>query len=294
MHFSPDYLDAVRSVPAVQTLKERSFQLLELPADARVLDVGCGTGEDVLALAEIVGPGGEAVGVDHSPDMIGEARRRSTASPLPVTFRLGDVYHLEFGDDTFHGVRTERLLHFLDRPVDALAEMLRVARPGGWIVVCEPDWETLVVDGPDPAITRRLVSFAFQQAAHYAIGRSIPNVLRSLGLESVSGTTETLDIADPAIAMRLFRLREMVFAALISGSITSRQAATWLLDLERSRKQAGFTASLTGSIVRGRKPRNLSRWGATGSSQILHDSDKCEPHKGNGEQPAKRPGRSRG
>lgn len=253
-HFSTDYLDVVRSIPSVQVLKQRSFQLLKLPLGGAVLDVGCGTGEDVHALAGIVGPSGKAVGIDHSSGTIGEARRRKATSTVPVHFEVGDAYHLPFPDATFHGVRAERLLHFLDRPVDSLAEMVRVTRPAGWIVVCEPDWQTLTVDGPDPMITQELISFAFRSRTHSTNERFVSQALRRVGLQSVTGTTETLTLVDSRLAMQIFRLREMVFSALISGAITSQQSAIWLLGLERAAQESRFGASLTGCIVHGCKP----------------------------------------
>ncbi|MBA3415813.1 MAG: ubiquinone biosynthesis methyltransferase UbiE, partial [Chloroflexia bacterium] len=58
------YLDATRATGFFQEIKRRSFALLDLhPGDA-VCDLGCGTGDDVLALARLVEPGGRALGVD--------------------------------------------------------------------------------------------------------------------------------------------------------------------------------------------------------------------------------------
>jgi ubiquinone/menaquinone biosynthesis C-methylase UbiE len=62
-----------------------------------LLDVGCGTGGDVRALAELVGPRGQVVGIDSSEVMIAEARSRSAVAGLATEFRVGDAHHLRFG-----------------------------------------------------------------------------------------------------------------------------------------------------------------------------------------------------
>src|SRR5262245_28793611 len=109
-------------------VKQRSFDLLELSNGDQVLDVGCGTGEDVWALAALVGNAGSAVGVDKSQLMIAEARRRSAGLALPVDFRLGDIYALDFADNTFAGCRAERVFTHLEDVGRALAELCRVTR----------------------------------------------------------------------------------------------------------------------------------------------------------------------
>ena len=70
--------------------KETVVGLLELRPGDSVLDVGCGTGDDVLVVAEIVGERGRTVGVDVSETMIAEARKRSQGSHFPIEFRLGN------------------------------------------------------------------------------------------------------------------------------------------------------------------------------------------------------------
>ena len=74
-----------------------------------MLDVGCGLGDDVFAIAERVGLSGAVVGADMSEAMIEEARRRAPAG-APVSFHVADARALPFPDGAFDGVRTERLL----------------------------------------------------------------------------------------------------------------------------------------------------------------------------------------
>jgi len=77
----PDYfirfVDEMNAMPAIVELEEAAIPELRLRPGMRVLDLGCGTGEDSRRLAEIVGPAGGVVGIDASEAMIAVARRRT-------------------------------------------------------------------------------------------------------------------------------------------------------------------------------------------------------------------------
>jgi len=96
----------------------------------RVLDVACGTGTSTAALAK---RGAEVVGIDFSAGMIAEARRRHPA----LEFATGDAQALPFGDGGFDAVTVSFGLRNFADPHAALAEMHRVLRPGGRVVVTE-------------------------------------------------------------------------------------------------------------------------------------------------------------
>src|SRR5262249_19769679 len=148
-----DWLDAARSIDLLRRLKLRTFELMGAAPGKRLLDVGAGTGDDVRALAEMSGPAGRAVGVDRSEAMIAQARARGG----PGEFIVGDVRALAFPDGAFDACRSERLLAHVEDPARAVSEMFRVVRRGGHVVSMEADFETLVVDAPERALTRRIL-----------------------------------------------------------------------------------------------------------------------------------------
>ncbi|HWD01369.1 MAG TPA: class I SAM-dependent methyltransferase [Amycolatopsis sp.] len=103
---------------------------LDLRPGQRALDVACGTGTSARALAR---PGVEVVGCDFSPGMLAVARRRVPE----LRFVPGDALDLPFQDGSFDAVTISFGLRNVNDRVRALAEMHRVVRPGGRVVVAE-------------------------------------------------------------------------------------------------------------------------------------------------------------
>ena len=80
------YLDQASAGESTKVFKRHTFALMGAREGSHLLDAGCGTGEDVRALAQLVGTQGRVVGLDSSEIMIAEARKRSDELTLPVEF----------------------------------------------------------------------------------------------------------------------------------------------------------------------------------------------------------------
>lgn len=106
------------------------------PGDA-VVDVACGTGAVSVELARTLGC--RVVGVDQSPEMLAEGRRRVEAAGLGdrIELRDGRAEELPFADGTFAGLTFTYLLRYVDDPAATMRELVRVVRPGGTIAMLE-------------------------------------------------------------------------------------------------------------------------------------------------------------
>jgi SAM-dependent methyltransferase len=112
-------------------LAEEVQSFVQPSGDERALDVGCGVGALALALAPLVR---DVVGVDEVPELLALARERAAAN---ATFVEGDATSLSFPDASFDLAGTLRTLHHISRPERVIAEMARVTRPGGRLLVID-------------------------------------------------------------------------------------------------------------------------------------------------------------
>jgi ubiquinone/menaquinone biosynthesis C-methylase UbiE len=103
----------------------------------QVLDVGCGTGFLALRFAEL---GHTVTGVDFSPQMIDQARRKAEQTGFKVDFRVGDASALDCDDEMYDVVAARHVVWNLPDPERGVAEWLRVLRPEGRLILIEGKW----------------------------------------------------------------------------------------------------------------------------------------------------------
>jgi len=122
-HFAP--LEAMTTPPAARLVKHAGVR-----AGQEVLDVGCGTGVVAVTAARV---GARVRGLDLTPELLERARENARIANVEIEFREGDVEALPFRDAAFDVVLSQFGHMFAPRPEIALAEMLRVLKPGGTI-----------------------------------------------------------------------------------------------------------------------------------------------------------------
>jgi len=109
-----------------------------VPAGARVLDVGCGAGTDLLVAARRVGPSGRAIGIDMTAEMRERARDGARACGFEhVEVREGDATELPLDDASVDVVISNGVLNLVPEKKRAFAEIARVLRAGGRLQIAD-------------------------------------------------------------------------------------------------------------------------------------------------------------
>jgi SAM-dependent methyltransferase len=173
------------------------FAHYALPANARILDLGCGTGEATARLAAMY-PDARLTGVDVGPEVLAVAQRRHAAAAPRLDFELGDGYALRFDSGSFDLALCRHVTQMVPEPERMLGELTRVLKPGGWLHVLSEDYMMLHFperNGVDPDRLWRdgPVAFCKDTGTDARVGRHTLPMLRRLGLVDVRIDYLTID-----------------------------------------------------------------------------------------------------
>lgn len=250
--FALRFFDAGNKLPGIRAVKPVMLEQMRLHRGQQVLEVGCGTGDDVRTIARRVGPNGRVLGIDSSALVVAEAARRSEGRNLPVEFRVGDVLGIDLPDASVDRCRAERLLMHVDgEPETMVAELTRVLRPRGRLVAFELDWDTLAIDGAERRLTRRIVRSYSDGVANGCVGRTLPRLVRDAGLVDVVTIPHALEIPFDFFT---WVLSGHLDAAIAAGSFTPDELIGWWDAIDAAHAQGRFLAAMLGFVVAGSKP----------------------------------------
>jgi SAM-dependent methyltransferase len=131
------------------------------------------------------------------------------------------------------------VLQHLPDPAAAVAEMVRVTRPGGRVLVGDTDWGGWLLEAPDDHLTHAILQAAAQRCRHPWIGRRLVDLFRRAGLHGLQAHALTHPSTDYDWAARVHGLAAAVDRAVASGALTRgdssvpSQSSPWLATSSR-------------------------------------------------------------
>lgn len=225
---------------------DQALDLLGLGDHDRVLDIGCGTGVDLEALGQCAG---HAVGIDRSSTMAGATRSREHLGAVSVAVADGEV--LPFATGAFDACWARLVLIHTGDPQRVVNEIARILRPGGRVVLCEPDHGSHIASTSEPEIFERVKRHRLTRFRHPLVGRRLAD------LAATAGLTGSVTWASPIIYRSFASARAAggpfdvaVEAAVADAAITREEANRYLSSLaELDERGAFFFAGLAVSVA---------------------------------------------
>jgi len=215
-------LDLQAALPSVQRLRDWVLDALAPRPGETAVDVGSGTGSEVVRLAGLVGPTGRAVGVEPQPALREEAVRRARGST--AEFVDGDALALPFDDGSVDVLRCERVWQHLHDPAQAAREVARVLAPGGRAAIVDSDWATAVLRPGDPELMRRLSEAMHRRTPNPFAGRELRSQLQAAGIEVEGDIGSTALVMPDEFLAQPVRLKVSADLAVEEGALSQAEA----------------------------------------------------------------------
>jgi len=210
-----------------------------------IVDAGCSDGLRTLLIASRVAPSGRVIGIEHRQEKVEEAIARIAAHGMQAvaSAQCGDIRSLPLSDGSVDAWFCRETLEYLEDPLRALSEAIRVVRPGGRVVANEADWDTLAYNATDKAAERRFVAVHTDHggggSADGRTGRKLLSLFREAGLADVRLEVHAMwsDKYSPDDCYVCWPLRD---GHVHRGCITQQDLDAWYADMSAQAQRGRY------------------------------------------------------
>ncbi len=241
-HYNISYLEDTGKI--LKDLKEYSYNPFKSLNDGTVIDLGCGTGMDILKMSEQLNPALKLIGIDHDPQMIAKASENLNES-ANIKFIHSEVYPLNFDTDSIAGVRTERMVQHLKEPTKTINEIYRVLKKDHPFVIVETDWASLTFYSDQTKTSKKICDYlteikvnngmAAKKLTHYLA----ENKFRNISFEIFPFVLKSLKDANDYLWIEII-LEE----AKEAGFITTVEHTTFVNGIREADSKKYFSCSI--------------------------------------------------
>ena len=240
-------LEAAYLTPDVVAQRRETLRTLSLQPGERILDIGSGPGLLVAEMAETVGPSGRVTGLEISDSMLALGRRRCTGPSIRerVAFVKADAVALPFPDGTFDVAVSTQVYEYVADLKAALAELHRVLRPGGRVLIIDTDWDSIVWNAVNEERMHRLLTTWTKRFADPHLPRTLTRQLQDAGLQVRH--RDVLVLFNPEYDPDTFSVANgeiMADFAVAQHAMTPDDAQAWMQDLQRLDQEGRYFFSL--------------------------------------------------
>jgi arsenite methyltransferase len=247
-------VEAVYLTPEVVAQRCHVLKALELTEGERVLDIGSGPGLLAYEMAAAVGPAGRVCGVDISEDMLAISKRRCEQQAW-TEFHRADATKLPFSDSSFHAAASTQVYEYVADIPTALAELYRVMRPGGRVVILDTDYGSLVIHTENEARMARVLSAWNEHFVHAGLPRTLSRRLRDAGF--TVRQRDVIPMFNPEYREHTYGKGLLgIMASFVVGrkGILRDEANAWMAEFSELGKRGTFFFSLNRYSFVAQKP----------------------------------------
>ncbi len=252
-HYDIDYL--TETVKILGHVKQKSYEYFKsLPNGGTIVDLGCGTGQDVLNMAHTFANNQfKFIGIDHDPNMIKKGNELADSNPA-ISFLLSDVLNLPLPDASVNGIRMERLVQHIPDPIGLFIEVHRVLSDGGIIVLVESDWKSLSFYNGDLSVTDKLNDYLSSRKVNNGrAAQSLSTYMNTIGYSNISIEVQPFVLTSYEDACTYLWIEKMVDEMLALRLIEESEHQNFIEAQKYADKLGFFSCSMNIVVVSARK-----------------------------------------
>lgn len=246
-----EYLKYLETRPSMLAYKKLLFAQLNRTKFQSILNLGCGAGSDLQALAGHLEENGSLLAMDLSFEMLSFCKTQFIKKESHKLFFLqGNGMQLPIREESIELIHIDRVLLHIPQANEVVSQCIKILKRNGVLIIGEPDWGTFIMASSYPDIDAKVKNFLFQETSSGYVARYIPEWLANgkMKMECIEPFTAVLN--DYQEFSKMMMLDKLLLRAEELNYLSAQESKVWKQDLEERSLRRTFMCSYTNYIFK--------------------------------------------